>query len=49
MTLKSFYLFLFLAAVFRKAIATCTRMQRWVNRSHTSFTTDTVKRPGLDY
>ncbi|QFT72193.1 hypothetical protein FIU92_04070 [Ruegeria sp. THAF33] len=49
MTLKSFYLFLFLAAVFRKAISACTRMQRRVNRSHTSFNTSKVKRPGIDY
>ncbi len=49
MSLKSFYLFLFLAAVFRKAIAACAQMQRRVNRSHTSFTASEVKRPGVDY
>ncbi|WP_171235250.1 MULTISPECIES: hypothetical protein [unclassified Ruegeria] len=49
MSLKSFYIFLFLAAVLRKAIAACAQMQRKVNRSHTSFTASEVKRPGVDY
>ncbi len=49
MSLKSFYIFLFLAAVFRKAIAACSQMQRRVNRTHTSFTASQVKRTGLDY
>ena len=49
MQLKSFYFFLLLTAVFKKAFTACTRMQRYVNRSHTSLTKGTVKRPGLDH
>lgn len=49
MFFKSFYFPLFLAAVYRKTISTCTRMQRTVNRSHTSLTKEVVKRPGADY
>lgn len=49
MSLKSFYIILLPAAIVGKAIAACTRMQRWVNRSHTSLTKGTVKRSELDY
>jgi len=49
MPLKSFYFFLLPAAIVGKAISACTRMQRRVNRSHTSLTKSPVKRPGLDY
>ena len=49
MFLKSFYFPLFLAAVYRKTLSACIRMQRVVNRSHTSLTKEVVKRPGADY
>lgn len=49
MSFKSFYIFLLLTSVFKKAYLACTRMQRRVNHSHTSLTKGTVKRPGLDY
>ena len=49
MSLKSFYIFLLLSTVLKKAILACTRIQRQVNRSHTSLTKGVVKRPGLDY
>ncbi len=37
-----------LAAFFGKTFGTCTRMQRQVNRLHTSLTKGSVNRPGLD-
>ncbi len=37
-----------LAAFVGKSFGTCFRMQRQVNRLHTSLTKGSVKRPGVD-
>ncbi|MEM6659678.1 MAG: hypothetical protein AAF625_16450 [Pseudomonadota bacterium] len=49
MSLKSFYIFLLLTVLAAKAMTAYYRMQRRVNRTHTSINKITVKRPGLDY
>ncbi len=48
MSFKSFYFFLLLNTLAVKTISACSRMQRRVNRSHTSLTKGTVKRRGLE-
>ncbi len=48
MSFKSFDSFSVLAAFFGKTFGTCFRMQRQVNRLHTSLTKGSVKRPELD-
>ena len=48
MSLKLSDFFSLLAAFFGKTFGTCVRMQRQVNRLHTSLTKGSVKRPGMD-
>ncbi len=48
MSLKLSDFFSLLAAFFGKTFGTCFRMQRQVNRLHTSLTKGSVKRPGVD-
>lgn len=48
MSFKSFNAFSLLAAFFGKSVGTCLRMQRQVNRLHTSLTKGSVKRPEPD-
>ncbi len=48
MSFKSFDSFSVLAAFFGKTFGTCFRMQRQVNRLHTSLTKGSVKRPEMD-
>ncbi|WP_420586501.1 hypothetical protein [Ruegeria sp.] len=48
MSYKSSDFLSLLAAVYGKTIGTCVRMQRQVNRLHTSLTKGSVKRPGID-
>ena len=48
MSFKSYGFFSLLAAFFGKTVGTCVRMQRQVNRLHTSLTKGSVKRPELD-
>ncbi len=48
MSFKSFDSLSLLAAFFGKTFGTCVRMQRQVNRLHTSLTKGSVKRPGMD-
>ncbi|SLN75156.1 hypothetical protein RUM8411_04135 [Ruegeria meonggei] len=48
MSFKSSGFLSLLAAFFGKTFGACVRMQRQVNRLHTSLTKGSVKRPELD-
>ncbi len=48
MSFKSQDFFSLLAGFFGKTLGTCVRMQRQVNRLHTSMTKGSVKRPEVD-
>jgi len=49
MPLKPFYALKLVPAFIGRVFATCSRMQRKVNRQHNSLTVDLVKRPGVDH
>ncbi len=48
MSFKSFNSFSLMADFFSKSVGACLRMQRRVNRLHTSLTKGSVKRPEPD-
>ncbi len=48
MPTKPFQILMLVPIFIGKALNTCSRMQRRVNRQHNSLTVDLVKRPGTD-